>query len=187
MLVVVGSENRIKIEAVKRAFQKLNLEAMVVGVEVETSVGPQPIGIEATLKGALERASKALRKEVAASLGVGVEAGLVKWPAARRYLDQHVAAVMDRQGGLTLGGGPAFELPPKVLSEVLKRRVEVDTTFEELTGIKRIGKSRGIIGFLSEDKVVRRDLVEAAVLMALTPRLKPSHYKVSGLDVGKEK
>ena len=185
MLVIVGSENRIKISAVQKAFQLFNFDAEIIGVDVKTSVTDQPIGINETVKGALERASGALIKRPDADLGVGVEAGLVKWFS--RYLDQHVAIIVDRRGGVTLGVGPAFELPPRVLSTVLGENLELDAAFEKVVGIKNVGKSMGVIGFVSKGKILREELVEAAVLMALAPRLMPREYGVQALGSEKGK
>jgi inosine/xanthosine triphosphatase len=181
----VGSENRVKIGAVQKAFQLLNFDAEIIGVEVKTSITDQPIGINETVKGALERASGALIKRPDADLGVGVEAGLVKWLS--RYLDQHVAVIVDSRRGLTIGVSPAFELPPRVLSTVLGENLELDAAFEKVTGIKNVGKSTGVIGFVSGGKIVRGDLVEAAVLMALAPRLTPQEYGVQVLRSEKGK
>lgn len=180
MLVAVGSKNKIKIQAVRLAFKRLDVHVEVVGVNIETSTPPQPIGIDDTVKGAIERASEALEKKRNATLGVGIEAGLVSWGVSLRYLDQHVVAIKDRRGSLTFGGSPAFECPPRITAQVLERKIELDEAFEEVTGLRKIGKSSGIIGFLSEDKIVRRDLVEEAVLMALMPWLRPSDYGVKG-------
>ena len=185
MLVVVGSENRIKIGAVQKAFRSFNLDAEVIGVEVKTSITEQPIGTNETVKGALERASGALIKKPDADLGVGVEAGLIEWYS--RYLDQHVAVIVDRGGGTTFGAGPAFELPPRVLSTVLGDNLELDAAFEKVMGIKKVGKSMGVIGFVSRGRIVREDLAAAAVLMALAPRLNPHEYGVQGLVSGKGK
>jgi inosine/xanthosine triphosphatase len=184
--VVVGSKNKIKLQAVTLAFKRLGTCVDVVGVSVKTSIPPQPIGIDDTVKGAIERASKALGKESGAVLGVGIEAGLVSWGGSSRYLDQHVVAIKDRRGSLTFGGSPAFECPPRMTSSVLERRVELDTVFEETTGLKKIGRSTGIIGFLSGDKVMRKDLIEEAVLMALIPWFWPSDYGVQGFMMEKK-
>jgi inosine/xanthosine triphosphatase len=185
LLIIVGSENRVKIGAVQKAFQSFNLDAEVIGVEVKTSITEQPIGSNETVKGALERASGALIKKPDADLGVGVEAGLIKWYS--RYLDQPVAVIVDRGGGMTFGAGPAFELPPRILSTVLGDDLELDVAFEKMMGIKKIGKSMGVIGFVSSGKVVREDLAAAAVQMALVPRLNPHEYGVRGLVSGKGK
>jgi len=185
LLVIVGSKNRIKIDAVQKAFRLLNFDAEIIGVDVRTSITDQPIGINETVKGALERASEALIKRPDADLGVGVEAGLVKW--CSRYLDQHVAVIVDSQKGVTIGVGPAFELPPRVLSSVLAENLELDAAFEKAMGIKNVGISTGVIGFVSKGKIVREDLVEAAVLMALAPRLMPQEYAVHILGSEKEK
>jgi non-canonical (house-cleaning) NTP pyrophosphatase len=46
MKVLVGSRNQVKIEATKKAFEKYFYDIEVVGIEVDSKVSRQPIGIE---------------------------------------------------------------------------------------------------------------------------------------------
>ena len=50
---------------------------------------------------------------------------------------------------------------------------------EELTGRKGIGRTTGAIGFLSGGRMDRTKLTEAAVLMALIPRIRKELYRSS--------
>ena len=47
----------------------------------------------------------------------------------------------------------------------------------ELTGETGIGRTRGAIGFLSEGRMDRTELTEAAVLMAMVPRIRKDLYR----------
>ncbi|MBM5805178.1 MAG: inosine/xanthosine triphosphatase [Candidatus Verstraetearchaeota archaeon] len=176
MLVVVGTSNPIKVRAVENVLSKF-FKVSVVMKDVPSDVLPQPVGLEMTIKGAVLRARNALNAESGAELGVGIEAGLMPVPGTiSGYMDQQFAAIVDRQGRLTLGGGPAFEYPRSLVGRVLGEGIEVGTAMEKLTGIKGLGRKQGAIGFFSKGRLDRTGLTECAVLMALIPRLNEGIY-----------
>lgn len=177
MRVTVGSTNPVKILATQNAFSKYYSDASVEGVKVSTSVSPQPVGIEETVRGAVERSKEASRLVSDSDFTVGIEAGLIPIPCTLTgYVDQQVAAIMDRDGVLTIGASPAFEYPPVIVRSVLDNRTEINHEMEKLTGIRSIGRKQGAIGFLSKGEVERAKLTEQAVLMALIPRINVELY-----------
>jgi len=173
--VIVGSKNPAKVEGVKRAFNLLG-PVIVESVEVRTSVGPQPMSLRETVKGAVERAVNAMRKGF--NYSVGVEAGLYKFPPALTgYMEVQVAALLDGEGGITVGMSPSFEFPQRVVRELEEGKApEAEVVIEDLTGVKGIGERGGAIGFLTKGRLDRVALTELAVLMALVPRLNPGLY-----------
>ena len=174
--VAVGSLNFVKIEGTRRAYSKFFKNVNVVGVKVESGVSVQPIGLEETIRGAIHRAKEALSK-TRADYGVGIEAGLVKLPfTLTGYVDQQFAAIADRSGIVTIGGGPCFEYPPIVVKRVLTEGVEVNDVMSQIAGIPDLGKKQGAIGYLSKNVMNRTELTEVAVLMALLPRINRDLY-----------
>jgi non-canonical (house-cleaning) NTP pyrophosphatase len=51
-IIAVGSENPVKISAVKNVMEKLIGDVKVYGVKVSSGAPPQPIGLSQTLEGA---------------------------------------------------------------------------------------------------------------------------------------
>ena len=169
--VHVGTQNRVKVEAVRRVFGTVFRDVRVRNVPVEPKVADQPFGREA-VEGAMERARSAIGD---AHFGVGVEAGLVWNDRIREYLDVQYCAVVDRGGRMTAGHGPGFAYPPSVLRRVHEGHT-VGEAMEELTGIRGIGSKRGAVGYLTGGRMDRTKLTEAAVLMALVPRIRSDLY-----------
>lgn len=169
--VGVGSTNPAKLEAVRRVLEGIFDQVDLHAREADSGVPPQPRGEEA-LRGAVNRATAALGE---GDLGVGIEAGLL-WQNGRGvYLDVQYCAVADRAGRVTLGTGPGFEHPPTVLEEVEGGKT-VGEAFEALTGIEEIGHKEGAIGYLTDGRLTRSELTEAAVLMAMVPRIRRRMY-----------
>ncbi|MEM2226308.1 MAG: inosine/xanthosine triphosphatase [Candidatus Bathyarchaeia archaeon] len=177
MRVAVGSTNPVKIRATEKAFSRAfpGLEVIAFGIEVESGVPPQPLG-EETIRGAMNRAAKALEKS-GADFGVGIEAGLFPFPnTLTGYLELQWCAVRDRAGRASLGCGPGFEQPPAIIEEVIRGGRDVEEAIHIVFGIKGIGRREGAIGLLSKGLMDREELTESAVLMALIPILNEGLY-----------
>jgi inosine/xanthosine triphosphatase len=177
VIVHVGSQNKQKISSVKAAFQQVFGECIVRGFKVNSGVKAQPMGKD-TIAGAGSRAHKALdkkRKGRPATFGVGLEAGLFWVPAIKDYMDVQYCAVVDRRGHVTYGHSPGFTYPPS-FKKPIRQGKEVSDIVDDFFGIKNIGSKNGAVGLLTNDIVTRHDLLVAAVLMALVPRLKQELY-----------
>ena len=169
--VGVGTDNPVKVRAVRRVMTTLSLQARVRGVRVRTEVPEQPFGDEA-LQGAMNRAKAAIGT---GDFGIGIEAGLVWSPLISDYFDVQYAAIVDRAGQITVGHGPGFTYPPRVLDSVKAGR-SVGEAMARLTGIRDIGSKEGAIGYLTERRLDRDALTESAVLMAMVPRIRRELY-----------
>ena len=169
--VIVGSSNPVKVQAVRAVLGLLSFPARVRGVRVKTEVSDQPFDAEA-LQGAMNRAKAALQD---ADFGVGIEAGLVWSSQMSDYFDVQFCAVVDRSGRVTVGHGPGFTYPPRIVEKV-KAGATVGKAMARLTGIRAIGSKQGAIGYLTEGRLDRERLTESAVLMAMVPRIRRDLY-----------
>nr|MDO8099558.1 inosine/xanthosine triphosphatase [Candidatus Njordarchaeota archaeon] len=177
-VLAVGTRNPVKVSAVAHIAEKLLHEKLdVIAVEVASSVPNQPVGLEQTIRGAVNRAKQAASSVPSAEFGIGIEAGLVKVPKTLTgYLDIQFAAIVDKKGKVTIGCGSGFEYPPEVLNEVLSKGKEIGDVMESLTRIENIGERIGAIGFLSHGQLDRQRLTEQAILMAFIPRINKELY-----------
>ncbi len=176
LVVAVGSENPVKVSAVKHVMYRLIGSVSVIPVKVDPGIPKQPLGVEQTLEGAINRAKKAI-SQTDASLGVGIEAGLISVPFTRTgYMDLQYCAIVDREGELTIGCGPGFEYPPQVIAHVLEEKLEVGEVMSKIAGIENLGRKQGAIGYLTHDIMSRKRLTEISVLMAMIPRINRQLY-----------
>ena len=169
--VRVGSTNRVKVDAAKRAFVEVFRRVQIKGLEVPAKVSAQPFE-EETIDGAVARARSAIGD---ADYGVGIEAGLFWDEGAKDYLDVQYCAVADKRGVVTIGHGPGFAYPKAVI-EAVKRGKTVGEAMESFTKVKNIGRGIGAIGWLTQGVMDRTRLTEVAVLMALVPRVRRDLY-----------
>jgi inosine/xanthosine triphosphatase len=173
--VSVGTDNPVKLRAARHVLQALALPARVRSVRVQPDVPEQPFGEEA-LQGAMNRAKAALGE---ADFGIGIEAGLVWSALISDYFDVQYCAVVDRAGRTTVGHGPGFTYPPRVVESVKAGRT-VEDAMAHVKGLQGIGSKEGAIGYLTERRLDRDRLTESAVLMAMVPRIRRDLYSRGG-------
>jgi inosine/xanthosine triphosphatase len=172
--VAVGTKNPAKLAAVRNSFAHYHANVIVKGVEVDSGVPEQPFA-EDTVKGAVNRARAAL-DATGADLGVGIEAGLFWNPLIKDYLDVQFCAILDKRGVLTIGHGPGFAYPPRVVKDVAAGK-SIGEAMARLTGVFGIGNSIGAVGWLSSGALDRTRLTETAIVCALIPRLNRRVYE----------
>lgn len=172
--VAVGSENPVKVEAVRHALGALYGEVDVRGFATASGVPEQPFEA-ATWEGARTRARLALAAWPEADFGVGIEAGLFDVAAAGGLFDVQACVALDRAGRFTYGQGPGFAYPGDVQEQV-RHGATVGDVLSRLAEVPDIGRKMGAVGWLSRGHLTRAGLTEPAVLMAFLPRLRPELY-----------
>lgn len=173
MMVQVGSLNPVKIQATRNVLEKFYTNITVSSVSVQSGVPDQPIGMDQTIEGAVNRAKEAYVPE--SDLGVGIESGLIEAPhTITGYVDMQWCAICDGEK-TTLGVGAGFEYPPSVVEEVLGGK-EVGDVMDQLTGVDDLGEKMGAVSYLSQGLLDRTGNTEQCVLMAMIPRLNEGIY-----------
>ena len=173
MKVRVGSCNPVKITATENVLNNIFDEVDVEGVFVHSRIPDQPIGLNQTIEGAINRAKAAYAS--GCDLGVGIESGLLETPhTITGYIDLQWCAIFDGEK-ITLGVSAGFEYPSMVVQEVLKGR-EVGDVMDQITGVEDLGEKMGAVSYLSKGLLDRTRNTEQCVLMAMIPRMNEKVY-----------
>src|SRR3989344_60292 len=145
MLITVGSQNEVKIQAVRKALSAYEhfWDAKVVGRNVPSGVSAQPTSLEETIRGAMNRAKNAFQQ---CDYSVGLESGLFAVPYTRTgYLDVCAGVIFDGQHP-HVGLSSAFEYPPNVLRLVFEEGLDEEradsTSYSD--GLSFSGKSAAL-------------------------------------------
>ncbi len=168
MRVAVGSTNKSKILAVKKAWRIMG-EAEIIPVKVQSGVPEQPRSLKQTIIGAINRAVNA-RVKVNAEYGVGIEAGYMNI-THNLLVDVQVTAIVDEEY-VTIGFSPAFQIPLEAT-----RYNTLGEYMASITGRAKINEEIGAIGYFTNGIVTRTDLTYYSVIMALVPRINKKQYK----------
>ncbi len=156
----VGTSNRVKLAAVRKAATAIHPKAVVTAQPVESGVAPQPISLGEIVRGARNRAE---RCRGGAGFGVGIESGLFRLGGA--MFNVTIATVTDGKR-TAIGGSPFLEMPREAVEMVLKSEEELGEALARLFGIRNPAKDAGAIGVLTGGRVTRTKATELAVMMA---------------------
>ena len=173
MKIVVASKNPVKLKATQNILEKIYPAVEVEDRDVDSGVPDQPIGLEVTVQGAINRAKNAFSPDF--DLSVGIESGLLEVPhSITGYLDLQWCAIYDGEK-ITLGVSAGFEYPPLVIEQVLGGK-EVGDVMDQVTGVDKLGQKTGAVSHLTQGMLDRTGNTEQCVLMAMVPRMNEGVY-----------
>jgi len=127
--IVIGSESKIKINAVRKAIKAVfeNHKAFgIKGINVPSMVCQQPIGWEETYLGARNRAQQAIKLDPKATLSIGIENGIFLIPnqmpgAEEFWIDQaFVVMFVKKSSKYFLASSAGLRVPTLLAKKVLQ-------------------------------------------------------------------
>ncbi len=169
MKIIVGSKNQAKVEAVREMLQDYPhlAGAEVVGMEAESGVANQPLSLEESMRGALNRA-KGVFKDC--DYSIGLESGLMHVPGSKTgYMDVCVCAIYDGKEA-HFGLSSAWEFPKKEITDLMVRDgLDMSQAINKigLTSDPKIGSREGAIGILTKGRLTRKSYTKEALRTAL--------------------
>lgn len=163
-VIALGSTNPAKIGAVHTALSTRWPGVRIISVSGESGVPDQPWGDAETRRGALNRARLALNNTPEASLGIGLEGGLIDTEFG--VLANAWCAVVDRAGRVGIGGGVGFMLPPAV-ERMVRDGWELGPAMDALTGITESKTQMGAVGILTDGLIDRQEAYAHTVKLAM--------------------
>jgi len=174
MQVVIASQNPIKLEAVKVAFDQLfaNQSVNFLTCEAASGVSYQPIGNKETLQGAINRAENAYIKYSQADYWVGIEGGVEK--NSQEY-EAFAWIVIKSKYKISRGKTGTFVLPLQV-GKLLDEGKELGEADDIVFGMVDSKKGVGAVGILTQGKITRAKYYAEAVKLALIPFINEDLY-----------
>lgn len=172
MMVIVGSKNKVKINAVCTSLRQLYSDATVQAIGVCSGVSDQPWGDKEIIKGAITRAQSALEIVGDADLGVGIEAGIIRNELG--FFTNAWCAICDQDGQISLGGGFNVELPHRVIQslntgkDLGEAMSQIPTPYDH--------QQVGAIGVLTDTILDRQKAYESIVLCAMARYIRSDLY-----------
>ncbi len=171
MRVHVGSENAVKVNAVKDALARWPefASADVAGVPSGSAVSHHPRTLAETVEGATNRAKAAFP---GSAMGVGIEGGLMELPGSKTGSQEVAVCALYDGNELFVGVSSGFEFPAAAL-ELMAHGVETNEAIRRagFTEHPRLGSvDLGMAGVLSEGRLTRRMQIAQSVTMALVNR-----------------
>ena len=166
---VVASENKAKVNAVVEllALYPHFKDATVRSARVNSDVREQPISLDETLRGAMNRARNAFNE---CDFSVGIESGLMEVPYTKSgYMDVCASAIYDGKE-FYLGLSSAWEFPDKdIIRAIIEEGIDMSQAINNagLTKNPQIGTEEGAIGIVTKGRIDRKEYTKQALRMSL--------------------
>ena len=174
--VLVGSENRIKIESTHQAFSKFFKNVKVEGFSVDSGVSAQPFNDE-TFVGAKNRVERVRRineeRHLSVDFFVGIEGGVLQ--LHNRWFQFTVIHISDSQYRESFSTTGLYELPDWIVEKLLAG-IELSHIIDELTQDSNTREKQSASGFLTNGEIDRLQNYTQAVTFALIPFLQDNLY-----------
>jgi inosine/xanthosine triphosphatase len=145
---------------------------------VSSGVNDQPIGVEETKRGAINRAKAALKRcSFKARYSIGLEGGLVSSCSDKNGLDCiAIMAVLDvNTGYISTSSTGTFMLPPP-LSSLVRNGMELGDADDIIFQRKNSKQADGTVGILTKGAIDRTEYYVHALILALVPIIQPELY-----------
>ncbi|MBM7542985.1 DUF84 family protein [Amphibacillus cookii] len=150
MEVIVGSENKAKLNAVKAVFST----EIVKGALAPSKVSDQPFSDEETLTGAINRA-KYVQSVSTEAIGIGLEGGVMKLDN-QLYLCNW-GALIDPDHRIFTASGARIPLPD-IIAKSLYDGIELGVIIDEYADKVGVSQQKGAIGILTNNQLSRETM-----------------------------
>ncbi len=174
MLIIAGSKNPAKLQAVKQAFEKVfpNEIIEVTGVDVASGVSDQPFGDDETLMGASNRVAASKELVPNANYWVGLEGGCA---FSGEELEAFAWMVVSNGSKSGKARTSSFVLPEQV-AFLVKGGMELGHADDQVFSRLDSKSKNGAVGILTKDLIDRSAYYEQALILALIPFIHPELY-----------
>lgn len=165
MKIAVGSQNPVKIKAVRLAFQTIwpDKQWEVLSTEVTSGVAAQPMSDEEAIRGARNRAKEAINK-LSSDWGVGLEGGLQC--VAGKYFTCGWAVIVDKNGNEGISSSFRMLVVPAVM-QIIEQGIELGVASDIVFAATNSKQKEGYFGLMTKNAVTRTEGYRQAVIVAL--------------------
>ncbi len=181
MYIVVGSQNQVKVDAVKELIPLYPLwkGAEVISFDANSGVEEQPRSFYQTFSGAKNRAFESFcHKKSRNTFAIGIEGGLTEVPMGKTCIVNFCVVCVYDGLNFAFGISSGFEYPKSIVNLIHSKNMDLDEVLFELklTENERIGASEGAVGLLTHGRVNRKDYIKQAIIMAMIQFENPKLY-----------
>lgn len=168
MIINVGSTNKSKLDAVREIIQEYPdfSVAQINGLSVPSDVSEQPMSLDETITGAMNRAKHAFN---GCDYSIGLESGIFPVPKTKTgYMDVCACAIFDGTE-YHIGLSSAWEFPDKRITDmVVSGGFDMTQAVNKagLTDNPQVGMAEGAIGILTKGRMTRKEYTKQSLRTA---------------------
>lgn len=154
----IASKNPAKVKAVEAVLEKLEMAYDLAQADVESGVSAQPLSLEETRQGAVNRSKSALTGTL--DLAIGLEGGVYDLEG-QMYLCNW-GALWTKEGRLYTAAGAQIPLPDEIAGK-LRAGQELGPVMDVFANETGIRHHKGAVGILTAELVNRNEMFEHIV------------------------
>jgi len=162
-VIAVGSESQIKIDAVADACRAVRFDVEIIPNDVDSGVSAQPVGCDEMIRGAKNRAQRALAAHPG-SVAIGIECGII--PCGRMWYDQAVIAIICRDGEELQAKSELAQVPTWAVEGARERGFGTTTVVQILAEAWSCGADDPL-GYLTRSREFRKTIITRALIPLL--------------------
>ena len=165
--ILIGSNNKAKIEGAKLAFGKYFSDIEIISEDIPSKVNSQPLNDE-IIQGARNRIKglKELKKDDI-DFYISSEAGLIN--IGKTWLNINLSMIEDKNGYESIGTSQGYMIPQNKLESIKEKTLGV--VMDEIFNAEGLNRNKGGINLLTMGEVSRIQLVKDSFILALIPFL----------------
>lgn len=179
MHIIVWTKNAGKISAVKKGINEYEILAWshLDACDVDSGVHSQPIGMEAIITGAKNRALWAY-KTGDFDLAFGIESGIFAVPYTKSGFVDTTCCVIYDGNVYHIGFSSCFEYPKKMIDSIMNEGKEISDIAVDMgfADNREFRQGLWMVWVLTKSRITRIDYTYQAVQMALLHLENPEHY-----------
>ncbi len=174
--VIIASENPVKIEVAKQAFNVCfpDEKFEFIGVKSQSGVPDQPVGFEQTFNGMKNRIKFIKNIHPDADYFVGQEGGITD--IGKEMRECAYIGIEDKDGYFGYGTTPSF-LVPFEIAEYVRQGDELGTANDKFAGLTNSKQAGGVIHTLTDGIIDRVKFYFQAAVIALMEIKHKDWYK----------
>lgn len=170
MKIGVGSQSESKVRAVALAAKSFDTThlAEIVSIKALSGVSEQPIGLDETARGAVNRANF-VHQETDCDVAVGMEGGVIE--ISGRKIDIGIVFVLGRSGLSGIGVSQGLALPVEVVDVMNSDAIDLSAAMQKVYNVDTIA-SRDCSSYLTNGRLPSDLYYQQATTSALEDYLR---------------
>ncbi len=175
--VIVASQNPVKIEVVRQAFEQVFPEEQFeyTGYKAKSGVSDQPKSDEETLSGAFNRITDCKKNFPDADFWVSQESGVID--VIQHMFETSHIVIESRDGTVGRARAASFEIPKPIADDIRHNGIELGQAADNLFKVSNSKQQGSIIGLLTNNLVNRTSTYVQSAIFALIRHKHPELYK----------
>lgn len=179
MIIMLGSKNPSKCNALKIALESLNIQDFeILAYSVNSNVASKPIGID-MINGINNRNNElkkiALKENIEYDYLVSIEGGFEEDISGKYFIITY-CGIEDKDGNIYIGKSQGFPISNNMF-EYTKQDKSLNRIIENINKSSNNKQHLGITGYLSNGLIIRELFDSQAVISAFSPLIFNKNYE----------